>query len=153
MVCQLTDAPFLRCAVGTVGVRMSLLMAVFAVVVTPWAVRVPVSSENSEANQVGSKPQATNNQNELGISDLGRVDKPRERFEDDGYTQSDEEDGIEEGTKNLGTEPLGRAMSAGVLCEFATDLWISEDNLPHKKTCLWSPSSPPRLPTSRQAAR
>jgi hypothetical protein len=77
---------------------MSLGMTVVAVIVFPWAVRVPVSSKNSETNQVRGKAQTTNNQDKLGVSNLGRVDKTREGFEHDRYAEGDEEDGVEEGT-------------------------------------------------------
>jgi len=94
----LTRTAFLGGAVRAVGVRMSLLMAVVAVIVFARAVRVSVATKNSKASQVRGKAQATNNQDKLGISNLGRVDKSREGFEHDGYAERDEEDGVEEGT-------------------------------------------------------
>ena len=76
---------------------VSLFVAVF-VIVSPWAMRVPVPSKNSKANQVRSKPEAADDQDQLSVSNLGGVDKSSERFENDGYAKRDEEDGVEEGT-------------------------------------------------------
>jgi hypothetical protein len=78
---------------------MAMLMAVcvFTVVVTPWAMRVPMPSENDEPSQVRGESQAADNQNQLGVPNLWRVEESCERFEDDGYAEGDEEDGVEEG--------------------------------------------------------
>jgi hypothetical protein len=87
---------------------MVVAVCVFAMVVTPWAVRVPMSSENDEPSQVRGESQTADNQNQLGVPNLWRVKEPCKRFEDDGYAEGDEEDGVEEGAQNLGAEPLGR---------------------------------------------
>ncbi len=109
----MTRTPFLCGTIRAVGVTVSLFVAVF-VIVSPWAMRVPVPSKNSKASQVRSKSEAADNQDELSISNLGGVDKSRERFEDDGYAKRDEEDGVEEGTEDLGAEPLRGAVSASI---------------------------------------
>jgi len=48
----------------------------------------------------------------LRIADLGRVDESREGFENNRDAKGDKEDGIEKGTQDLSTEPLGTSESA-----------------------------------------
>jgi hypothetical protein len=83
---------------GAVGVGMLVLMAVFVfpMSVFTWAMRVPMSSKDTEAGQVRGQPQAADNQDELRVPNLGRFDKSRKGFEDDGHAKGDEEDGVEE---------------------------------------------------------
>jgi hypothetical protein len=82
-------------AVG--GVRMLVLVAVFVFPMAVFtAMRVPMSSKDTEAGQVRSQSQAADNQDELRVSNLGRFDESGESFEDDGHAEGDEEDGVEE---------------------------------------------------------
>jgi hypothetical protein len=97
-----------------VGVPVLVTVFLLAVSVLPWTMRVAVSSKNNESHQVRRESQATDNQNELGVPNLGRVDESRKRFEDDGYAEGDEEDGVEEGTENLGAEPLRASVLVGI---------------------------------------
>lgn len=122
IVCQsiliryVTNTSFLGGAVRGVRVRMPMLVAIhlFPVPMFSWPMRVPMPSQNSKPSQVRCEPQATNDQDELRVADLGGVDESCKRFEDDGYAKGDEKYGVEEGAQDLGTEPLRRTALAYV---------------------------------------
>lgn len=69
-----------------------------AMVVAPWAVRMPVSAEDGKAEEVRGEAQRTDDQDELRVRDLGRFDKPGDGLEDDGDAEGDEEHRVEEGS-------------------------------------------------------
>lgn len=91
--------------VSVMAVRVAVVMAV--VVATFFvAMVVAVTAEDYKAEEVGNKTGNTDNEDELGLVDLGGFDESCEGFEDDGDAESDEEDGVEEGTEDLGANPL-----------------------------------------------
>jgi hypothetical protein len=94
------STPFLSGVFRTVGMRVPIIMTVhvFTVSMFPRSVRMPMPSKNNKSGQVRREAQAADNQDKLGVADLGRVDEPGEGFEDDGYAKGDEEYGVEEGT-------------------------------------------------------
>jgi competence protein ComGC len=85
-----------RMPVFVVVVRMIIVVVVVVVVIVFVPVRVSMASQNEEANEVGEEPSRTNNQDEFGVADLGRFHESCQGFENDGYAEGDEEDGIEE---------------------------------------------------------
>ena len=89
-----------------VVVGMVVVVIVMAMVMTFVAVRVTVAAEYKEAHQVGEQAGRANDEYQFRVFDLGRVDKSSESFENDRDTESDEEDGIEEGAENFGSNPL-----------------------------------------------
>lgn len=115
--------------VGRVGMNVSHSGALFLVVsmavyvFVTMAVVVPVlvivamvvssmpmsmATQDDETDKVGEETGATDDEDELGVLDLGRLDESGDGFEDDGDAEGDKEDGVEKGTENLGSYPLRR---------------------------------------------
>jgi hypothetical protein len=81
-----------------------MVVVVIVVMVVPMV--VPVSSQDDKAQQVGEEAGAAHDQDKLGVVDFGRFDEARQGFKNDGDAESNQEDGVEEGTENLGSNPL-----------------------------------------------
>lgn len=81
-----------------VSMIVSVVVVVVIVVVSTRSVRMAVAAENKEADKVGKETGAADNEHELGVVDLGRLNESGQGFEDDGDAEGDEEDGVEEGT-------------------------------------------------------
>jgi uncharacterized membrane protein len=75
-----------------------MVMAFVIMVVVVIAMRVSVAAEHEETNKVGEQAGRANDENELRVLDFGRVDKSGDGFENNGDAQSNEENGVEEGT-------------------------------------------------------
>lgn len=88
-----------------VSVCVSLFMVVVVIVVMVVPMVVPVSSQDDKAQQVGEEAGAAHDQDKLGVVDFGRFDEARQGFKNDGDAESNQEDGVEEGTENLGSNP------------------------------------------------
>lgn len=97
-----------------VGMRMPMVVAMclLPVRVVPWPMRVAMSSKNDKSSQVRCQPEAADYQDQLRISNLWRVEESCKRFEDNGYAERNEEDGVEEGAQDFGPEPLADEVSA-----------------------------------------
>lgn len=89
---------FVVSVVVRVAVSMIVSVVVVIVVVSTRSVRMAVAAENKEADKVRKETGAANNEHELGVVDLGRLNESGQGFEDDGDAEGDEEDGVEEGT-------------------------------------------------------
>ena len=89
-----------------VTVRMLVVVLIVIVVVPPRPMGMTVPTQNDKTNKIGAQAGGANNENELRVVDLGRIDESRDGFEDDGDAEGDEEDGVEEGAQNLGAHPL-----------------------------------------------
>jgi hypothetical protein len=89
-----------------VAVAMLMFMVMVVIVAISRAVRVAVAAEDEETDEVGEKTGASNSENELGAVDLRGLDESGEGLENDGNAKCDEEDSVEEGTKNFGANPL-----------------------------------------------
>lgn len=90
---------------------MVVIMLAFTMAVL---VSVPVivsMAKNHKANKVRSKTAAADDQDDLRVGDLRRVNESCDRLENDGDAKSNQEDGVEEATKNLGTNPLLSSQS------------------------------------------
>jgi hypothetical protein len=59
---------------------------------------VAVASEDKKADEVREKAGATNGEDKFGAGDLRWFDETSQGLEDDGYTEGDEEDGVEKST-------------------------------------------------------
>lgn len=105
-------AAFLGGVFCRVGVIVSVVvLAVAVIVIVATAVGVAVATEDKEADEVGGKAKCTNNENENRVFDFGRVKESGYGLEDDGDAEGDEEDGVEEGAENLGSQPLHTQVS------------------------------------------
>ena len=62
--------------------------------------------EEEETEDVGCEAKAAHDEDELGVGDFLRFDKSLDGFEEDGETECDEEDAIDQGTEGLGSLPL-----------------------------------------------
>lgn len=89
----------------SVGMTVRMIAVVVVVIVTV-GVAMAMPSEDEEADEVGEQSGRSNNQHEFGVIDLGWLDESGQRFEDDGNAKRDKEDGIEEGSEDLGSNPL-----------------------------------------------
>jgi hypothetical protein len=78
-----------------------------------------VSSEDAKSNQVRSQSKAADNQDELRVSNFGRVNESGERFENDGHAKGDQEDGVEEGAEDFSAKPLQRLSVSAPIVEIA----------------------------------
>jgi hypothetical protein len=78
-------------------VRMSLFsMRVFVVSVRMTAMAVVVEKE--ETADVRQETAGTDDEDDLGVGDVLWLDKSLDGFEEDGETERDEEDAVDEGT-------------------------------------------------------
>lgn len=84
---------------------------VIMVVVMVVPVRVAMTSEDKESQQVREQASGANNENELGVIDFGGFHKASQSFEYDGDTKGDEEDCVEKSTENLCSYPLRKFVS------------------------------------------
>jgi hypothetical protein len=90
-------------------VRMSLFsMRVFVVSVRMTAMTVVVEKEKTA--DVRQETAGADDEDDLGVGDVLWLDEPLDRFEEDGETERDEEDAVDERTQSFGTLPL-RAVS------------------------------------------
>lgn len=62
--------------------------------------------EEEETDDVGSKTERANDENEFGMGNFLRFDKSLDGFEKDGKTESDEEYAVDESTERLSALPL-----------------------------------------------
>lgn len=97
---MVSSMAFLFVVSVVVRVAMSMIVSVVVVIVivSTRSVRMAVATENEETDKVGKETGATNNEHELGVVDLRRLNESGQGFEDDGDAERDEEDGVEEGT-------------------------------------------------------
>lgn len=65
-----------------------------------------MTAQNEESNDVRGKAKGTDNEDKLRVEDFRRVEESCDSFEDDGQTQCNQEDGVEEGTEDLCSQPL-----------------------------------------------
>lgn len=61
-----------------------------------------MSTENKEADNVGQEANTSHDKNQLRVLDYWRIDESLQGFENDGDTKSNQEDSVEECTKDLG---------------------------------------------------
>jgi hypothetical protein len=89
--------------------RVALLgMRVFVVPVRVAAVAMVVEKEKTA--DVRQETAGADDEDDLGVGDVLWLDEPLDRFEEDGETERDEEDAVDERTQSFGTLPL-RAVS------------------------------------------
>lgn len=88
--------------------RMAMFMAVlvFAMTVLCGPVGMAVSTQHQKSCQIRSKTKRANNQDQFRVSNLWRIDKSGECFEDNRHTERYQKYGVEEGAENLGSLPL-----------------------------------------------
>lgn len=65
-----------------------------------------MATEDEEADEVREETGTADGENEDGVADLWRLDETGESLENDRDAEGDEEDGVEKGTKDLGSHPL-----------------------------------------------
>lgn len=115
-------------------VRMAVLSVVVAVIRR--SMGVSMSAQDEESDNVREEAQGTNDEDKLRVEDFGRVDKSGNCFEDDGETQCDQEDGIEEGSKDLCPQPLSDVSKAQLSDQTCM-------NLLQRNTCrCWTSEQP-----------
>jgi hypothetical protein len=76
------------------GVSVAMAVRVTAVTVAAMAVVV----EEEETDDVGGETETSYNQHKLRVADFLRLDETLNRFKEDGETQSDEEDAVDQGS-------------------------------------------------------
>lgn len=85
-------------------------MAVSSVVMIVAMIRrsmgVSMSAQDEESNDVREEAQGTDDEDKLWVEDFWWIDKSGDSFENDGKTQCDQEDRIEESAENLCSQPL-----------------------------------------------
>ena len=96
-----------------------IMIVVLAVGVLAGSVGVAVAAQDEKAHQVGGQTSAADNQNQLGVLDGGRIEEALGSVKDDGDTEGDKEDGVEEGAEDFGAQPLFDSQS-GPLPQAAT---------------------------------
>lgn len=79
-------------------VVMVTMVMVVVVAILFVAVGVTVTTKHNKTEQVGDQASTSNNENKLGLVNLGGFNESSQSFEDDGDAECDEEDGVEEGT-------------------------------------------------------
>lgn len=92
---------FVGMGVGVVVVVFALLVVVVMVVTS-----VGVAAEDKKSDKVGGKAEGADDKDKLGVVNLGRVEESGDGLEDDGDAESNQEDGVEESTQNLCSQPL-----------------------------------------------
>lgn len=93
--------------VQTVAMLVNMIMLILMTVIVPLpSVRVSMTTEDKEADQVGEEAGAANSKDKLGVADLRGLDKTSQRLKDNRDAQGDQEDGIEEGSKDFSSHPL-----------------------------------------------
>lgn len=65
-----------------------------------------MSTENEESNNVRRKAKGTDYEDKLRVEDFRRVEESGDSLEDNRETQCNQEDGVEEGTEDLCSQPL-----------------------------------------------
>ena len=99
-----------------------------------------MTSEHDESYQVGGQAAGADDEHELGVRDVGRVEESSDGLKEDRNAESDKEDGVEEGTKDLGTEPLEKERCQWD--ETARNREFQEvvkrgESLRRRSTCRW----------------
>lgn len=87
-------------------VMFVVVVMVVIVVAVSVSVGVTVATEDYKADEVGEEASASDDEYQLRVFDVGALDESGEGLENDGNAESDEEDGIEEGAQNLGSNKL-----------------------------------------------
>lgn len=80
--------------VNGVSVRMTVTVGVTAVAVTAMAMVV----EEEKTDDVGGKTETSYNQHKLRVANFLRLDETLNSFKEDGKTQGDEEDTVDQGS-------------------------------------------------------
>lgn len=65
-----------------------------------------VSTKNQETNKIRGEAERSDDQDEFRVVNFWWVEESSERFQDNGNTQGNKEDGVEESTEDFGPEPL-----------------------------------------------
>lgn len=84
------------------------------VIVATRSVRVSVAAEDKEADEVGEEAGASNDEDKLGLRDLGGFDETSQGFENDGHAEGDEKYGVEEGTEDFSANKLSLLVSSSM---------------------------------------
>lgn len=74
------------------------------------AVRVAMFVEEDETDNVAQQAHRADNDNQLGVADLGRGHESLDGLEEDAEAQRDQEDTVDEGAKDLCTLPSVRVL-------------------------------------------
>jgi hypothetical protein len=103
-------------AVEAMAMLVNVIVLVFMImIVTLSSMGMSMASKDEETDKVGKQASAADSEDKLGVGDLRGLDETSQGFENNGYAKSDEEDGIEEGTENLGSHPLVRVSKRSCL--------------------------------------
>ena len=94
---------------------VGLSVRVSSVTVAVASVGVSVVVEQEQAEDVGGKTEAADDQDELGLVDLLRLDETLNGFKEDGQAQGDEEDAVDEGSECFGALPLGECKCGSLV--------------------------------------
>lgn len=101
------------------AVRVSLLGVRVCVVSVGMTVRmaaVTVVVEEEETDDVGQETAGTDDENDDGVGNVLRLDESLDSLEEDGETQRDKEDAVDEGTQGFRALPLLQ-VSIVVACQ------------------------------------
>jgi hypothetical protein len=122
------------------SVRVAFLsrrVLVVRVVVSVRMTAVAVSDvvEENKAHEVRRKTQGTDNEHQHGLRNLLGLYESLDRFEEDGETESNEENAVDEGAQRLCALPL---------CVVSPPFCSQRRNYSHRRCTSWSSTS--RLP-------
>lgn len=87
-------------------VMFVVVLMVVIVVAVSVSVGVTVATEDYKADEVGEEASASDDKYELRVFDVGALDESGKGLENDGNAECDEEDGVEEGAQNFGSNKL-----------------------------------------------
>lgn len=87
-------------------VAVDVLMVMAGLLIISTAVRVAVATENPEADQVRNKAENADDQDNLRVADVGRLEESLDRLQHNGDAETDQKGGVEKGTEDFGTQPL-----------------------------------------------
>ena len=71
---------------------------------------VAVAREQRQADNIDEQPERADHDEKVWVVDLLAVRQPIERFNEDGEAQRDEEDGVDERSKDFGPSPAKRVL-------------------------------------------
>ena len=126
-----------------VAMAVTMLVVVIIVVavgVVARSVGVAVAAQDEEANQVGGQTSAADNQNQFGVFDGGRIEEALGGVQNDGDTEGDKEDGVEEGAEDFGAQPLFISQSRPLTLAWQRQAQGESRNIRRRRTCWWWPS-------------
>jgi len=94
-------------------VVVSVVVIPLAMAVVARPMRMPVPPKYEVSNNVRCQARGADGEDELGVCDLGRVDEPAKRFQNDRDTERNQEHCVEKSSEDLGSLPLKVYLSGG----------------------------------------